>query len=520
MTVHEHVQQTLSAWRDGQVDPDQRFLAERHLEQCATCTATAEAFARVDALARQVLLPSGPSGPAPSAPAGLEAAVAARLAAEPAHHWAARRPRLRRLWLGGLAAVLVVLALVVASILVPSANRGPLPVPTTTPGPRAGQLTLAGVLHRAEQVTGGVRTLQGRFTRTWSGMPSRSGSGGTVTTSHRFVFASPDRVRVEGGPGAEVRLEISDGPAARRIVVTRGDPRPLVSTGVPLVRPQDQDALAPLTQGLTLWFRNRLEGPTHRPGCSGGRVAVSMCCGCGTSGRSWRGRRGSATLRCGWTPPATCPAASSIRTAPPRGGSSCGGTSATPTSGSTPRCRPVPSPSPQAPRSARPGGSAPCRLGGHGRWHPTRRPAWGGRPGRAGGCCAPGSLRARSAEGGRSHRRRSLPQGLPAPTLGPSGWRRRSPTVRRRRRHGRTVRRRPRLSRFCRNGTLRAVLRRRCRSKEAEQRAGSGVVVLPQNEDSEALSIGSARSPRAVASTGRPRPSRTGPGPARSSPPG
>jgi hypothetical protein len=32
-----------------------------------------------------------------------------------------------------------------------------------------------------------------------------------------------------------------------------------VSTGLPLVRPQDQDALAPLTQGLTLWFRNRLE---------------------------------------------------------------------------------------------------------------------------------------------------------------------------------------------------------------------------------------------------------------------
>jgi anti-sigma factor RsiW len=55
VTVHEHVQQVLSAWLDGQGDPDQRFLAERHLEWCAACQATVEAFARVDALAREVL---------------------------------------------------------------------------------------------------------------------------------------------------------------------------------------------------------------------------------------------------------------------------------------------------------------------------------------------------------------------------------------------------------------------------------------------------------------------------------
>ena len=82
MTVHEHVQQTLSAMRDRQADPDQRFLAERHLQRCATCRAVAEAFAGVDTLAQEVLLPSGPppfeaalgpagrrAGPRPAPPA-------------------------------------------------------------------------------------------------------------------------------------------------------------------------------------------------------------------------------------------------------------------------------------------------------------------------------------------------------------------------------------------------------------------------------------------------------------------
>jgi hypothetical protein len=122
-----------------------------------------------------------------------------------------------------------------------------------------------------------VRTLQGRFTRTWSGMPTRSGSSGTVTSSYRFVFASPDRVRLEGDPSAELRLQITDGPAARRVGQLREDPRPWVSTGRPLVRPQDQDALAPLSQGLTLWFRNRLEdaeGPATLTQLGGRRVYV------------------------------------------------------------------------------------------------------------------------------------------------------------------------------------------------------------------------------------------------------
>jgi hypothetical protein len=261
VTVHEHVQQTLSAMLDGQVDPEQGFLAEQHLERCDTCQAMVAAFAGVDALAREVLLASGP--------APFEAALAERLAVTPVHdgpsHPPLRRPlRLprmrRRLWLAGVAAVLVVLALVVASIVVSPAGRGPLPVPTSSPGtPQV--LTLAKVLVRAEQLVSGVRTLRGRFTRTWSGMPTRSGSSGTVTSSYRFVFASPDRVRVDGDPGAQVHLEVEDGPAARRVLQLAGDPRPLVSSGVPLVRPQDQDALAPLSEGLTLWFRNRLEDP-------------------------------------------------------------------------------------------------------------------------------------------------------------------------------------------------------------------------------------------------------------------
>lgn len=253
MTVHEHVQQTLSAMRDGQADPDQRFLAERHLQQCATCRAVAEAFAGVDTLAREVLLPSGPPP--------FEAALAERLAAAPAHGQALRPPWLRRrLWLAGVAAVLAVLALVIVSIVVSPGGRGPLPVPTTTPGPVL-RLTLARVLVQAEQAATTINTLQGRFTRIEHTMPTRSGSSGTVTSSHRFVFASPDRLRVQGGPGADLRLVITDGPAARTTVVTSDDPGPTVSTGLPLVRPQGQDALAPLSDGLTLWFRNRLEDP-------------------------------------------------------------------------------------------------------------------------------------------------------------------------------------------------------------------------------------------------------------------
>lgn len=254
MTVHEHVQQTLSAMLDGQVDPEQRFLAERHLQQCEACRAMVAASAGVDTLAREVLLPSGP--------APFEAALAERLAVEPVPGQPLHRLRPRgRLWLAGVAAVLVVLALVLVSIVASPAGRWPLPVPTTTPGPAPQLLTLAKVLVRAEQAAARINTLQGRFTRTEHAPPTRSGSSGTVTSGYRFVFASPDQVRVQGGPGAELRLVINDGPAARRVLVGGDGPRPWVSTGVPLVMPQDQDALAPLSDGLTLWFRNRLEDP-------------------------------------------------------------------------------------------------------------------------------------------------------------------------------------------------------------------------------------------------------------------
>jgi hypothetical protein len=251
VTVHEHVQQTLSAMLDGQADPEQRFLAERHLQRCVTCRATVAAFAGVDTLAREVLLPA--------APAPFEAALAERLAAEPVSGQPARARRQhlrRRLWLAGVAAALVVLALMIAIIVVPSTGRWPLPVPTTTPGP-APQLTLAKVLVRAEQAATRINTLQGRFTRTEHATPTSR----TVTSSYRFVFASPDRVRVQGDPGAYPRLEINDGPAARRILEGGEDRRAWVTTGVPLAMPQNQDALAPLSEGLTLWFRNRLEDP-------------------------------------------------------------------------------------------------------------------------------------------------------------------------------------------------------------------------------------------------------------------
>jgi Putative zinc-finger len=266
MTVHDEVLQVLSARLDGEADPAQRALAERHLEQCAACAATDEAFRRVDALARAALLPAGPP---PSAATPFTLAVAERLAAEPTGGQPARSRHPRsRLWPAWVAAMLGVLALVLAAIVVPSVNRAPLPGTTGVPGsaarpndqPPPEPLTLARVMIRAEQAAAEVRTLTGRFTRTWSGIREAS-PGTTVTNSYRFVFASPDRLRVEGDRRAYRRLQINDGPAARQVMVWRDNPRPSVRTGMPLVRPQGEDALAPLTEGLTLWSRGELEGP-------------------------------------------------------------------------------------------------------------------------------------------------------------------------------------------------------------------------------------------------------------------
>ena len=66
--------------------------------------------------------------------------------------------------------MLAVLALVIVSIVVSPAGRGPLPVPTTTPDgpatdPRQG-------LVQAEQAATTINTLQGRFTRIEHAMPT------------------------------------------------------------------------------------------------------------------------------------------------------------------------------------------------------------------------------------------------------------------------------------------------------------------------------------------------------------
>jgi hypothetical protein len=271
VNVHEQVRQVLSARIDGEADPAQRVLAERHLEHCATCAAADQAFRRVDALARAVLLPTG--SPAAATTPFMDA-VAKRLEAQPTGGRLARQGHRRRRLLPALIAAMIgVLGLAFVAIVIPSAGRGPLTGPGGVAGgpgpasstvsqgqPQPEQLTLGRVMIQAQEAATEVRTLTGRFTRTWSGMRSAS-PGTTVTNSYRFVFASPDRLRVEGDRRADLRLQIFDGPAARRVMAWRDDPRPSVTTGVPLVRPQDLDALAPLTEGLTLWSRGELASP-------------------------------------------------------------------------------------------------------------------------------------------------------------------------------------------------------------------------------------------------------------------
>ena len=87
MSIHDHVLQVLSAMLDGDVDPELRGLAEDHLQRCRRCHSALDAFTRVDALAREVLLPSDPA-PFEAALADLDRLVAA--ACWPS---ATRRPR-------------------------------------------------------------------------------------------------------------------------------------------------------------------------------------------------------------------------------------------------------------------------------------------------------------------------------------------------------------------------------------------------------------------------------------------
>jgi hypothetical protein len=102
-----------------------------------------------------------------------------------------------------------------------------------------------------------IRTLRGAFT--WSGRDLSQELKGT----YRFVYASPDRLRIQGPPGALFRLRINDGLKARRVWALHDDPRPAIWNGTPLVRPQDEDALGPLATSFSAptWFRGRLEDP-------------------------------------------------------------------------------------------------------------------------------------------------------------------------------------------------------------------------------------------------------------------
>jgi anti-sigma factor RsiW len=291
MSIHDHVLQVLSAMLDGDVDPELRGLAEDHLQRCSRCQTALDAFTRVDALAREVLLPSDP--------AAFEAALAERLAAEqaapappvpdgqvpvlprgavpvPAGRPMARPPadrrppaRPRRPWArrarrGALAALVLAVALAVASVVVPGSRgpgersaRGPSPsAPSpTTLAPQ--QINLAAVLVRVERAVREIRTLRGAFT--WSGRDLSQELKGT----YRFVYASPDRLRIQGPPGALFTLRINDGLKARRVWALHDDPRPALWKGTPLVRPQDEDALGPLATSFSAptWFRGRLEDP-------------------------------------------------------------------------------------------------------------------------------------------------------------------------------------------------------------------------------------------------------------------
>jgi negative regulator of sigma E activity len=285
MSIHDHVLQVLSAMLDGDVDPELRGLAEDHLQRCGRCQRALGDLARVDALAREVLVPSDPApfeaalaerlaaeqaAPAPPVPDGQVPVLPRGAAPVPADRPMARPPaRPRRPWArrarrAALAALLLAVALAVASVVVPGSRgpgersaRGPSPSaqPPTTLAPQ--QLNLATVLVRAERAVREIRTLRGMFT--WSGRDLSQELQGT----YRFVYASPDRLRIQGPPGALFTLRINDGLKARRVWALRDDPRPTLWKGTPLVRPQDEDALGPLATSFSAptWFRGRLEDP-------------------------------------------------------------------------------------------------------------------------------------------------------------------------------------------------------------------------------------------------------------------
>lgn len=261
MSVHEDILQAVSIGMDQRLDPDRAFIVSCHLAECADCLASAGAFARVDALAHARLVPAGP--------APFEAALAAALAApgatpdatsiagpvavprvvvpRPEARRPRRRPRVARRLLLTAAAVVTALAVVVGVAVV---------IPSTGPGPLPQYVAAAEVLARAERAAAQVRSLQGSFTRTGKELAEE------FTGTYRFVYAEPDRLRVEGNSKALVRLRIHDGREARRVWWLRGEV-PTVAKGLPLARPQGQDVLDPLGEAFA-WYGARLTDPGAR----------------------------------------------------------------------------------------------------------------------------------------------------------------------------------------------------------------------------------------------------------------
>jgi outer membrane lipoprotein-sorting protein len=251
VTVHEDVLQAVSTGMDQRLDPDRAFIVSCHLAECADCLATAGAFARVDALARAQLAPAGPApfeGALAAAIATPEATPVAGSGArrpQAAGRPGRRRPRVARRVLLSAAALVLALAVVVGVAVV---------IPSTGPGPLPQRVAAAEVLARAERAAAGLSSLQGTFTRTGKELADES------TGTYRFVYQQPDRLRVEGRGTALFRLRIYDGLRARRVWWLRGDDAPTVAAGLPLARPQGQDALDPLGEAFA-WYGARLTDP-------------------------------------------------------------------------------------------------------------------------------------------------------------------------------------------------------------------------------------------------------------------
>ena len=115
MTIDEcaHIEELLSAMQDGAVTPEERARAERHINGCARCQATAAAFGQVDRQVRRYLMAT----PVPEigAPWRTEPLVLPQRRGTSAGHW--------RVTAVGLAAIFVML--LTASILTfrPFANN-------------------------------------------------------------------------------------------------------------------------------------------------------------------------------------------------------------------------------------------------------------------------------------------------------------------------------------------------------------------------------------------------------------